>query len=203
MIVFTNSFLQFWILGNPHHLGLPFMICVPRALRGSVSTTLTAVLNLSLHLPCFSSFCSQPHRRFVNVWGIFLVYFYSMHWQTVHRSDAGTAPSCSQQPVFPVLGERKRAEPPQAGDPPFCVEISWVPSTGCCFGTKEYRRRRDMEGGADARVNEKCSGFFFFFFEIFLTWEYLLWSVALIHWVTVHIIEPQTVSCYTQHDRYM
>ena len=41
---------------------------------------------------------------------------------------AGTAPSCSH--VFPVLGGREPAEPPQACDPPFWVERSWVPSTG-------------------------------------------------------------------------
>ena len=60
--------------------------------------------------------------------------------------------SCSQKPMIPVLLEREQAEAPQAGDPRFWVEISWVPSTGRRIGTKEYRLKRDMEGGADSKV---------------------------------------------------
>ena len=47
---------------------------------------------------------------------------------------------------------REQAEPPQAGDPPFRVEISWVPDTGRRLATREFRCRRDVEGGADTRV---------------------------------------------------
>ena len=45
--------------------------------------------------------------------------------------------SCSQKPRIPVLLEREQAEAPQAGDPCFWVERSWVPSTGWHIDTKE------------------------------------------------------------------
>ena len=45
--------------------------------------------------------------------------------------------SCSQKPMIPVLLEREQAEAPQAGDPRFWVERSWVPSTGWHIDTKE------------------------------------------------------------------
>ena len=70
--------------------------------------------------------------------------------------------------VSPV-GEREQAEAPQAGDPLFWVEISWVPGTGWCIGTKEYRLKTDMEGGADSKVMKIAV-----FIWDTLQWEYFL-----------------------------
>ena len=50
-----------------------------------------------------------------------------------------------------------------------------------------------MEGGADARVMKNAQ----FLFETFLSWEYLLVIGGCHSLSTVHITEPQTVSCDT------
>ena len=108
------------------------------ALQTSVSTTLTTVLRMSLHLPCLSRCLlptsSQAHQHLRNLFGLFLINSLTDGPPVKRRYSS----FMFTQPVFPVLAEREQAAAPQAVDPPFCVERSWMPSTGCRFGTKHY-----------------------------------------------------------------
>ena len=77
---------------------------------------------------------SQAHQHLRNLFGLFLINSLTDGPPVKRRYSS----FMFTQPVFPVLAEREQAAAPQAVDPPFCVERSCVPSTGCRFGTKHY-----------------------------------------------------------------
>ena len=77
---------------------------------------------------------SQAHQHLRNLFGLFLINSLTDGPPIKRRYSS----FMFTQPVFPVLAEREQAAAPQAVDPPFCVERSCVPSTGCRFGTKHY-----------------------------------------------------------------
>ena len=98
---------------------------------------------------------------FDELFGLFLI-----NSLTVHQSNAGTAPSCSQQPVIPMLGKGSKQSPLR----PVTHLSGWRELGAQHRMTFSHKGcRRDVEGGADARVMKNAQ----FLFEMSLSWEYL------------------------------
>ena len=100
------------------------------ALQASVSATLTAVLRLSLLIPCFSRSLlpnsSQAHQHLRNLFGKFLIKSLTDGLPAKHRYSffMFTGGPASH------VGARKEVEPLQDCAPALLLERRWVPSTG-------------------------------------------------------------------------
>ena len=100
------------------------------ALQASVSTTLNAVLRLSLLIPCFSRSLlpnsSQAHQHLRNLFGKFLIKSLTDGLPAKHRYSffMFTGGPASH------VGARKEVEPLQDCAPALLLERRWVPSTG-------------------------------------------------------------------------
>ena len=111
-------------------------------LQGSISATLTAVLRLSLHLPCFSKFLlptsSQAHQHLRNLFGLLLINSLTDGPPVKRRYSSLMFRAARDSRV----GEREQAEPIQAGDPPF-----WVERIGCPAQDDILAQRNTDAGG--------------------------------------------------------
>ena len=100
------------------------------ALQASVSATLTAVLRLSLLIPCFSRSLLpnslQAHQHLRNLFGKFLIKSLTDGLPAKHRYSffMFTGGPASH------VGARKEVEPLQDCAPALLLERRWVPSTG-------------------------------------------------------------------------
>ena len=111
-------------------------------LQGTISASLTAVLRLSIHLPCFSRFLlptsSQAHQHLRNLFGRLLI----------NSVTDGPPDKCRYSSLMfkaardSRVGEREQAEPIQAGDPPF-----WVERIGCPAQDDVLAQRNTDAGG--------------------------------------------------------
>ena len=151
----THSSILAWrIPGSGEPDGLPSMgshrvghdrsdlAAAAAVLQGSISATLTAVLRLSFHLPCFSRFLlptsSQAHQHLRNLFGLLLINSVTDGPLVRHRYSSYMFTAAGDSRV----GGREQAEPPQAGDPPF-----WVERIGCPAQDDVLAQRNTDAGG--------------------------------------------------------